>query len=130
MKLYKYWNYVGSLADIGEYVKTYENDEWNCEPIPFISDEYGLISNRHKMPVKNFIFSEIPFGNNSYSKMEKIAINKLKQQKTCDNIIMYVTGYTPAAVAAINAAKDVGYKQIVLKHFDKDTGMYLCQWVY
>lgn len=82
------------------------------------------------MPVKNFIFSEIPFGHNSYSQMEKIAINKLKQQKTCDNIIMYVTGYTPAAVAAINVAKDVGYNQIVLKHFDKDTGMHLCQWVY
>ena len=43
---------------------------------------------------------------------------------------MYVTGYTPAAVAAINAAKDAEYTKIVLKHFDKDTGIYLCQWVY
>ena len=77
----KYWNYVGSLADIEDYVKTYENNEWNCEPIPYKADEYGIINNRHKMPVKNFIFSEIPFGHNSYSQMEKIAINKLKQQR-------------------------------------------------
>lgn len=48
MKLYKYWNYVGSLADIEDYVETYENNEWNCEPIPYKADEYGLISNRHK----------------------------------------------------------------------------------
>ena len=130
MGLFKYWNYVGSLADIEDYVKTYENNEWNCEPIPYKADEYGLISNRHKMPVKNFIFSEILFGHNSYSQMEKIAINKLKQQKTSDNIIIYVTGYSASLIAAINAAKNTGYTQVILKHHDKETGLYLCQWVY
>lgn len=38
MGLFKYWNIVGSLADIEDYVKTYENNEWNCEQIPYKAD--------------------------------------------------------------------------------------------
>jgi hypothetical protein len=127
--LYEYWGYIGSLSDIEEYIRVFENDQWNCEPIPFQADIYGLVSGRHIMPVKNFIFDQIPFGNNSYSQMEKMAIDKLKQ-KTCDNLVLFVTGYTPAVIAAINAAKSIGYSKICLKHYDKDTGIYLCQWVY
>ena len=129
MQLFKYWSIIGTLTEIEDHVKVYENDNWNCEPILFEADVFGLIKGRHKMPVKNFIFSEIPFGHNSYGKMEKVAL-KILEQKTSDNLVLFVTGYTPAVIAAINAAKSIGYKQIVLKHFDKDTGMYLCQWVY
>lgn len=129
MALFKYWNYVGSLADIEDYVKTYENNEWNCEPIPYKADEYGLISNRHKMPVNKFLIDQITFSP-YYGDMEKHILNILKQQKENENIVIYTTGYTPAVIAAINAAKVVGYEQIIMKHFDKDTGLYLCQWVY
>ena len=62
--------------------------------------------------------------------MEEAAIKVLESQKTNDSIIVYVTGYTPATIAAINAAKTVGYNQIILKHHDKDSGLYLDQWVY
>lgn len=130
MKLFEYWGYVGTLSEIEDYVRIYEDDQWNCEPVPFKADEYGLICDRHKMPVKNFIYDQISFGHNSYGQMEKRATSILESQKMCDNLILFVTGYTPATISAINAARLVGYKQIVLKHYDKDTGLYLCQWVY
>lgn len=91
---------------------------------------YGLIDGRHKMPVKKFILSDIKFGPTSYHDMEEEAIRKLESQKTNNSILIYVTGYTPATIAAINAAKSVGYSQIILKHHDKDSNLYLDQWVY
>ena len=30
MLLFKYWSYVGTLTEIEEYVRVYENDDWNC----------------------------------------------------------------------------------------------------
>ena len=62
--------------------------------------------------------------------MQKAAVKTQESQKTNDSLIIYVTGYTPATIAAINAAKTVGYNQIILKHHDKDSALYLDQWVY
>lgn len=128
MVLFKYWNVIGSLTEIEEYVRLYEDSQWNCEPITFQADVYGLVSGRHKIPVNDFLLDKVTFGP-AYYIMEKDIAKKLKTNKTSDNLVLYVTGYTPAVIAAINAAKTVGYSEIVLKHFDKDTGMYLCQWV-
>lgn len=36
--IFKYWNFVGSLAEIENYVKVYENEDWNCDPIKFEAD--------------------------------------------------------------------------------------------
>lgn len=130
MKLFNYWGFIGSLTEIEDYVRIFDNNFWNGEPIPFEVDVYGLISGRHEMPVKNFILTQITFGPTSYHDMEETAIRKLESQKTNNSILIYVTGYTPATIAAINAAKSVGYSQIILKHHDKDSNIYLDQWVY
>jgi hypothetical protein len=130
MKLFNYWGFVGSLTEIEDYVRIFDNNFWNGEPVPFEADVYGLIDGRHEMPVKRFILKNITFGPTSYHDMEEEAIKVLASQKTNNAIIVYVTGYTPATIAAINAAKSVGYTQIILKHHDKDSGLYLDQWVY
>lgn len=131
-ELFKYWSIIGTLTEIEDYVRMYENDDWNCEPVPFNADVYGLIKGRHSLPVNNYIFDDkyIAFGPSSFKTMEQNAIVSLLPKKESNNIIIYVTGCSQALIAAINAAKDVGYEQIVLKHHDKDTRMYLCQWVY
>jgi hypothetical protein len=130
MKLFNYWGFVGSLTEIEDYVRIFDNNFWNGEPVPFEADVYGLIDGRHEMPVKRFILKNITFGPTSYHDMEEEAIKVLASQKTNNAIIVYVTGYTPATIAAINVAKSVGYTQIILKHHDKDSGLYLDQWVY
>lgn len=132
MQLFKYWNFIGTLTEIETYVSKYENDDWNCAPIVYEADIYGLIKCRHNLPVNNYIFNDnnVRFGPGSFKTMEQNASVSLLHKKESNNIIIYVTGCSQALIAAINAAKDVGYSQIALKHFDKDTGMYLCQWVY
>ena len=130
MKLFNYWGFIGSLTEIEDYVRIFDDNYWNGEPVPFEADVYGLISGRHEMPVKKFILKYIVFGPASYINMEEEAIKTLESQKTKDSILIYVTGYTPATIAAINAAKSVGYSQIILKHHDKDSSLYLDQWVY
>lgn len=130
MKLYNYWGFIGSLAEIEDYVRIFDDKYWNGEPVPFEADVYGLISGRHEMPVKKFILSDIKFGPTSYHDMEEEAVKVLEPQKTNSSIIIYVTGYTPATIAAINAARTVGYSQIILKHHDRDSNLYLDQWVY
>ena len=52
MKLYNYWGFIGSLAEIEDYVRIFDDNYWNGEPVPFEADVYGLISGRHEMPVK------------------------------------------------------------------------------
>lgn len=130
--VFKYWNYIGTLTEIEEYVSVYENDDWNCEPIEFEADVYGLIKGRHNLPVDNYIFgdNEATFGPSSFGTMEQNAEVAILSKKESSNIIIYVTGYSAALIAAINAAKRAGYNQIVLKHHDKETGLYICQWVY
>ena len=132
MKLFKYWNFIGTLSQVEEYVKIYENNDWNCEPIQFEADVYGLIKGRHNLPVDNYIFSDngVTFGPSSFRTMEQNAEVFLLSKKESNTIIIYVTGHSASLIAAINAAKNAGYTQLILKHHDKETGLYLCQWLY
>ena len=35
MKLYNYWGFIGSLAEIEDYVRIFDDNYWNGEPVPF-----------------------------------------------------------------------------------------------
>lgn len=131
-ELFKYWGIIGTLTEIEDYVRMYENDDWNCELVPFNADVYGLIKGRHSLPVNNYIFDDkdIAFGPSSFRTMEQNAELVILSKKESSNMIIYVTGYSASLIAAINAAKRAGYNEIVLKHHDKETGLYICQWVY
>ena len=56
MKLFNYWGFIGSLTEIEDYVRIFDNDYWNGEPVPFEADVYGLIAGRHEMPVKKNLY--------------------------------------------------------------------------
>lgn len=45
-------------------------------------------------------------------------------------MLLYVTGLTVATISVINVAKKLGYKDVVLKHYNRDNGLYESQWVY
>ena len=130
MKLFKYWNMVGTLTEIEDYVRVCENNSWNCEPIPFKADVYGLIKGRHNLPVEEYLLDELKFGRNLFMAMENSIAMKLSKEKENESLVIYVTGYTPALIAAINAARRVGYIEIVLRHHDKYSDTYINQWVY
>lgn len=78
-------------------------------------------------PVDEYVFSEIEDMFN-FGELERVAMNNIV--KTSDTFVLYVTGLTVATVSVINVAKNLGYKQIALKHYNRDSGLYECQWVY
>lgn len=43
MEIYKYWDQVGTMGQIENYVEFHDNNEWNCEPVKLDVDTFLLI---------------------------------------------------------------------------------------
>lgn len=128
MKKYMYdGELFNSISEIEDYVELNFNGYWNCEPVSVEVVEYGLIDGRHNLPVDKFIYTNID-DVLDFAKLEEVAIKSIT--KGADILVIYVTGLTSATIAAINSAKWLGYKSIILKHYDNVSGNYLSQWVY
>lgn len=126
--VYNYHNFLAlNMAEVEDFVNIHDNGYWDCEPVKFDADVYGLVRGRHAMPVSEYVFDEIEDMFN-FSKLEVVAFDSLV--KTSDTLVLYVTGLTVATVAVLNMAKKLGYKDVVLKHYNRDNGLYESQWVY
>lgn len=126
--VYNYHNFVGlNMAEVEDFVNIHDNGYWDCEPVKVDADVYGLVSGRHEMPVEEYIFTEIE-DMFKFFNLEVQAISSIK--KTSDLLVLYVTGLTVATISVINVAKKLGYKDVVLKHYNRDNGLYESQWVY
>ena len=126
--VYNYHNFLAlNMAEVEDFVNIHDNGYWDCEPVKVEADVYGLISGRHAMPVVEYVFTVIEDMFN-FGELERVAMNNIV--KTSDTFVLYVTGLTVATVSVINVAKNLGYKQIALKHYNRDNGLYECQWVY
>lgn len=79
------------------------------------------------MPVDEYVFEEIE-NMFSFFDLEVKALSSI--EKTSDLLVLYVTGLTVATVSVLNVAKKLGYKDVVLKHYNRDNGLYESQWVY
>ena len=112
--MYKYNNFIGlNMAEVEDFIHIYDCGYWDCEAIKVDVDVYGLISGRHAMPVDEYVFTEIEDMFN-FGELERVAMDNIV--KTSDTFVLYVTGLTVATVSVINVAKNLGYKQIALKH--------------
>lgn len=126
--VYNYHNFVGlNMAEVEDFVNIHDNGYWDCEPVKVEADVYGLISGRHAMPVDEYVFDEIE-NMFSFFNLEVKALSSI--EKTSDLLVLYVTGLTVATVSVLNVAKKLGYKEVVLKHYNRDNGLYESQWVY
>lgn len=106
MKLYKYWDYIGSLSDIESHVEYYENNNWNCEPVPVNADIIRMIDTKAS-PNVQVLIKNIRSRYNINSFKDIIATNKKN--------------------AAIEAAKDLGYNEIYIKTLDLYTYLWRCE---
>lgn len=85
---------------------------------------FGLCDGRHDLPVDNFIFGkdDITFPIDM-DKLRDIVLDKMLSNGMLrnDDIVLYVTGLTPALTAVIRMCfiNGIGLK---LKHFDRDSG--------
>lgn len=126
--VYNYHNFLAlNMAEVEDFVNIHDNGYWDCEPVKVEADVYGLISGRHAMPVDEYVFEEIE-NMFSFFDLEVKALSSI--EKTSDLLVLYVTGLTVATVSVLNVAKKLGYKDVVLKHYNRDNGLYECQWVY
>lgn len=126
--VYNYHNFLAlNMAEVEDFVNIHDNGYWDCEPVKVEADVYGLISGRHAMPVEEYVFDEIE----DMFRFFDLEVNALSSiEKTSDLLVLYVTGLTVATVSVLNVAKKLGYKEVVLKHYNRDNGLYECQWVY
>jgi hypothetical protein len=126
--VYNYHNFLAlNTAEVEDFVNIHDNGYWDCEPVKVEADVYGLISGRHAMPVDEYVFDEIE-NMFSFFDLEVKALSSI--EKTSDLLVLYVTGLTVATVSVLNVAKKLGYKEVVLKHYNRDNGLYESQWVY
>ena len=126
--VYNYHNFLAlNTAEVEDFVNIHDNGYWDCEPVKVEADVYGLISGRHAMPVDEYVFDEIE-NMFSFFDLEVKALSSI--EKTSDLLVLYVTGLTVATVSVLNVAKKLGYKDVVLKHYNRDNGLYESQWVY
>lgn len=126
--VYNYHNFLAlNMVEVEDFVNIHDNGYWDCEPVKVEADVYGLISGRHAMPVDEYVFDEIE-NMFSFFDLEVKALSSIG--KTSDLLVLYVTGLTVATVSVLNVAKKLGYKEVVLKHYNRDNGLYESQWVY
>jgi len=126
--VYNYHNFLAlNMAEVEDFVNIHDNGYWDCEPVKVEADVYGLISGRHAMPVEEYVFDEIEDMFRFFD-LEVKALSSI--EKTSDLLVLYVTGLTVATISVINVAKKLGYKDVVLKHYNRDNGLYESQWVY
>ena len=126
--VYNYHNFLAlNMVEVEDFVNIHDNGYWDCEPVKVEADVYGLISGRHAMPVDEYVFDEIE-NMFSFFDLEVKALSSI--EKTSDLLVLYVTGLTVATVSVFNVAKKLGYKEVVLKHYNRDNGLYESQWVY
>lgn len=126
--VYNYHNFLAlNMAEVEDFVNIHDNGYWDCEPVKVEADVYGLISGRHAMPVEEYVFDEIEDMFRFFD-LEVKALSSI--EKTSDLLVLYVIGLTVATISVINVAKKLGYKDVVLKHYNRDNGLYESQWVY
>lgn len=126
--VYNYHNFLAlNMAEVEDFVNIHDNGYWDCEPVKVEADVYGLISGRHAMSVEEYVFDEIEDMFRFFD-LEVKALSSI--EKTSDLLVLYVTGLTVATISVINVAKKLGYKDVVLKHYNRDNGLYESQWVY
>lgn len=131
--VYKYHNYIGSLLEVKFQVEYYNNGCWDGKPVKVDGDmikllKYGGLSEKipyiYETPknkniiIKNTISKDYILNKMSTSKKGNILVlynNQLRNQP--DKIIDL----------CIEAAKDLGYKEICVKTLDLYTYLWKCE---
>lgn len=98
---------------------------------------FGLCEGRHNMPVKNYIFGTEIEDVHDYNGMMETARNVIESH--CgkpiilnhggsmsifrnERLVIYATGLTSALLSAINAGYSLGFSDIVVMHYNRETG--------
>ena len=129
MKLFKYYDFIGTMLEVELQVKYHENNYWNGEPVPVYADRIRILDNRG-------LDSSIPFlykNTQNYNIINKdYIIKKMAESKKKDILILYNNQYrksNPDKILdlCLEAAKELGYKEVYVKTLDLYTYLWRCE---
>jgi len=125
--VYKYHNYIGSLLEVKFQVNYYENGCWNGKPVKIAGDMVRIIGGRG-------FCREIPY---LYETTQNIInkdyiIKKMAAVKKGDILVLYNNQHrksNPDRILelCLEAAKELGYKEIWVKELDLYTYLWNCK---
>lgn len=122
------YQFIGNYDECVDYVNTYGYQTCSyIEPIGYTREELhvGLCKGRHDIPQvgDDYVFDEIadPM---DFVNLGTRATKWLLHIDKGVRIYLYVTGFTPALVAVINAVSLTKANNLTLMHFDRDSNSY------
>ncbi len=125
------YQFIGNYDECVDYVNTYGYQTCSyIEPIGYTREELhvGLCKGRHDIPQvgDDYVFDEIadPM---DFVNLGTRATKWLLHIDKGVRIYLYVTGFTPALVAVINAVSLTKANNLELLHFDRDSNSYKAQ---
>lgn len=125
------YQFIGNYDECVDYVNTYGYQTCSyIEPIGYTREELhvGLCKGRHDIPQvgDDYVFDEIadPM---DFVNLGTRATKWLLHIDKGVRIYLYVTGFTPALVAVINAVSLTKANNLELMHFDRDSNSYKAQ---
>lgn len=120
-KLYEKNGFIGTYEEVSAL------DEDDLEPREIFGTRMCLFA-RHGLNFPSIFGSAIkdPM---DFGVLEADAAKSIVSTDAAGSLIVYVTGLTPALVAVINVCR-LMHKDLILMHFDRDSGVYKAQLVY
>lgn len=98
MEIFKYWDQVGTMGQIEEYVEHHDNNNWNCEPIKLDADAFYLVG---YIDGQESIFSQ--YLSDEYTKKEvNDTLNEVfSTRNRKDIVVVYINSQDPKFGRAI-----------------------------
>ena len=115
MEIFKYWDQVGTMGQIEEYVEHHDNNNWNGEPVKLDVDAFYLVG---YIDGKESIFSQ--YLSEAYTKKDvNDVLNKIfSTRNRKDIVVVYINSQDPKLGRAIqmlvNRLHLEGYDQVYL----------------
>ena len=129
MKLYRYYDFIGTMFEVELQVEYHENNYWNGEPVQVYADRVRVIDTRG-------LDSSIPFlykntQNDNIINKDYI-IKKMAESKKEEILLLYNNQGRKASPDRIldlclEAAKELGYKEVYVKTLDLYTYLWRCE---
>jgi len=106
MEIFKYWDQVGTMGQIEEYVEHHDNNNWNSEPVKLDADAFYLSEAYTKKDVND-------------------VLNKIfSTRNRKDIVVVYINSQDPKLGRAIqmlvNRLHLEGYEQVYLNYIVRE----------
>lgn len=129
MKLYRYYDFIGTMLEVELQVEYHENNYWNGEPVQVYADRIRILDNRGLDRSIPFLYNNTQ--NDNIINKDYI-IKKMAESKKEEILLLYNNQGRKASPDKIlelclESAKELNYKEIYVKTLDLYTYLWRCE---